>query len=78
MSEKSFQKLLNCQPDEIVLTQSTTDGINFVANGLSFDKNSNIVIRGMTHEHHANFYPWLKLEDKISIKNLPIDQRWII
>ena len=28
----------------------------------------------MTHEHHANFYPWLKLGDKISIKNLEIDK----
>ena len=68
----SISKILNCQPDEIVLTQSTTDGINFVANGLSFSNDSNMVIRGMTHEHHANFYPWLKLGDRISIKNLPI------
>jgi cysteine desulfurase/selenocysteine lyase len=27
----------------------------------------------MTHEHHANFYPWIKLKEKILIKNLPID-----
>jgi len=70
---KTIAKIISCQPDEVVLTQSTTDGINFVANGLSFDNNSNIIIRGMTHEHHANFYPWLKLKEKISIKNLPID-----
>ena len=41
---------------KLFLTQSTTDGINIVANGLSFS-NSNIIIRGMTHEHHSNFYP---------------------
>lgn len=70
----SISKILNCRPDEIVLTQSTTDGINLVANGLSFPNDSNIVIRGMTHEHHANFYPWLKLGNKTSIKNLPIDK----
>ena len=70
---KTIAKIIFCQPDEVVLTQSTTDGINFVANGLSFDDNSNIIIRGMTHEHHANFYPWIKLKEKISIKNLPID-----
>ncbi len=70
----SISKILNCQPDEIVLTQSTTDGINLVANGLSLSDNSNIVIRGMAHEHHANFYPWLKLGDRISIKSLPIDK----
>ena len=73
-TRKIIAKILSCQPDEIVLTQSTTDGINFVANGLSFDNNSNIIIRGMTHEHHSNFYPWIKLEEKISVKNLPIDK----
>ena len=70
---KILSKIISCQPDEIVLTQSTTDGINIVANGLSFDNNSNIIIRGMGHEHHANFYPWIKLNNKITIKNLPID-----
>ena len=71
---KTIAKIISCQPDEIVLTQSTTDGINIVANGLSFDENSNMIIRGMTHEHHSNFYPWLKLQEKISLKNLPIDK----
>ena len=71
---KIIAKIISCQPDEVVLTQSTTDGINFVANGLTFENNSNIIIRGMTHEHHSNFYPWLKLKEKISIKNLPIDE----
>ncbi|MFB5610113.1 MAG: aminotransferase class V-fold PLP-dependent enzyme [Nitrosarchaeum sp.] len=71
---KTIAKIISCQPDEIVLTQSTTDGINIVANGMSFDSKSNIIIRGMTHEHHANFYPWIKLKEKISIKSLSIDK----
>ena len=66
--------IVSCQPDEIVLTQSTTDGINVVANGLSFGRGSNIIIRGMDHEHHANFYPWLKLGERITIKSIPIDR----
>jgi cysteine desulfurase/selenocysteine lyase len=70
---KTIAKIISCQPDEVVLTQSTTDGINFVSNGLSFDNDSNMIIRGMTHEHHSNFYPWIKLQEKISIQNLPID-----
>jgi len=70
---KTISKIISCQPNEIILTQSTTDGINIVANGLSFNDKSNIVIRGMAHEHHANFYPWIKLKSKISVKSLPID-----
>lgn len=71
---KIISKIVNCQPDEIILTQSTTDGINIVANGLSYNKNSNIIIRGMSHEHHANFYPWLKLKNKVEIKNLTVNE----
>jgi len=70
---KIIAKIICCTPEEIILTQSTTDGINIVANGLSYDDTSNIIIRGMTHEHHSNFYPWIKLKNKISIRNLPID-----
>ena len=73
-TRKIIAKIISCQPDEIVLTQSTTDGINIVSNGLSFVDNSNIIIRGMAHEHHSNFYPWIKLKEKVSIKNLPIDK----
>jgi cysteine desulfurase/selenocysteine lyase len=73
-TRKIIAKIVNCQPDEIILTQSTTDGVNIVANGLSFDSNSNIIIRGMSHEHHANFYPWLRLKNKVEIKNLSVDE----
>ncbi|QUC64641.1 aminotransferase class V-fold PLP-dependent enzyme [Nitrosopumilus sp. K4] len=71
---KIISKIINSQPDEVVLTQSTTDGINIVANGLSFNENSNLIIRGLSNEHHANLYPWLRLENKTEIRNLSIDK----
>jgi cysteine desulfurase/selenocysteine lyase len=73
-TRKIIAKIVNCQPDEIILTQSTTDGVNIVANGISFDSNSNIIIRGMAHEHHANFYPWLHLQNQLKLKNLSVDE----
>ena len=73
-TRKIISKVINSQPDEIILTQSTTDGINFVANGLSLNQQDNIIIRGMSHEHHANFYPWFRLKNKVEIKNLSIDE----
>lgn len=54
--------MIHCQPDEIVLTQSTTDGVNIVANGLDIKPHHNIVIRDVKHEHHANSFPWLGLQ----------------
>jgi len=73
-TRKIIAELVKCQPEEIILTQSTTDGVNAVANGLSFDSDSNVIIRGMAHEHHANYYPWLRLSNKLQIKNLKVDQ----
>jgi cysteine desulfurase/selenocysteine lyase len=71
---KEISGLINCSPEEVVLTQSVTDGINFVANGLKFNSNSNIVIRGSTHEHPANHYPWVRVGQKIELRNLPINE----
>jgi cysteine desulfurase/selenocysteine lyase len=71
---KSIANLIHCKPEEIVFTQSTTDGINIVANGLSINSYSNVIIRGMEHEHHANYYPWLNLSQKLSLRSLKIDQ----
>jgi len=71
---KTIANLIRCKPEEIIFTQSTTDGVNMISNGLSLDSNSNIIIRGMHHEHHANFYPWLLLSRKISLRSLKIDQ----
>ena len=73
-TRKSISQLIKCQPKEIVITQSVTDGVNFVSNGMMFDDNSNIIIRGKEHEHHANYFPWLKLGERIDVRNLKIDE----
>jgi len=73
-TRKVISEFIKCRPEEVILTQSTTDGINAVAGGLSFSSDSNIVIRGMGHEHHANYYPWLRLANKVKINNLEIDK----
>ena len=70
----AVSKLVRCQSEEIVITQRVTDGVNIVANGMNFPENSNMIIRGAEHEHHANYFPWLRLGKKLDIKNLPIDE----
>ena len=67
-------RLIGCHSDEIVVTQSVTDGVNIVSNGMKFDESSNIIIRGKEHEHHANYFPWLKLGRRIKIRNLLINE----
>lgn len=73
-TRKIISRLINCEPEEIVFTQSTTDGINLVASGLQISPESNIIIRDSTHEHHSNYYPWLRLGKKHQIKHLTIDK----
>jgi cysteine desulfurase/selenocysteine lyase len=71
---KAISRLLKCKPEEVILTQSTTEGINAVAGGMSLPKNSNIVIRGTTQEHHSNYYPWLRLGKKAELRSLSTDK----
>ena len=71
---KAISYLIKCKPEEVILTQSTTDGVNMVANGLNLKSSSNIIIRGSNHEHPANHYPWVRLSRKIDVRNLQVDE----
>jgi cysteine desulfurase/selenocysteine lyase len=51
--------LINCDKEEVVLTESTTQGLNIVANGVSWNKGDSLIARGGKHEHYANYLPWL-------------------
>ncbi|HIA97932.1 MAG TPA: aminotransferase class V-fold PLP-dependent enzyme, partial [Marine Group III euryarchaeote] len=44
-------KLLNCSANEVVLTQSTTEGLNYIANGIQWRKGDTVIIRDGNHEH---------------------------
>ncbi len=51
--------LINAKPDEIALTKNTSEGISFVANGLSWQNGDNIVTSNV--EFEANVYAWQAL-----------------
>ena len=50
---------LNAHPDEIVLGENATIGINIVANGVNWQSGDNIILS--THEHPGNRIPWYNL-----------------
>jgi cysteine desulfurase/selenocysteine lyase len=68
--------MINCDPNEIVFTQSTTEGLNYVCNGLDWKKTDSIIVRGGPHEHYANYLPWLQLSKRkgVKINELEIDE----
>ena len=67
--------LIKCEPEEIIFTQSTTEGINYVRNGIQWKKGDSMVVRGGTHEHYANYLPWVQLskEKGVDLIDLPIN-----
>ena len=68
--------LMNCERDEVVLVQSTTEGLNMVANGIGWQKGDAIVARGGRHEHYANYLPWVSLSQRkgVQLRELAVDE----
>jgi cysteine desulfurase/selenocysteine lyase len=64
----NLSRLINCEPEEIIFTQSTTEGINYVASGIEWKKSDTIIVRGGLHEHYANYFPWLNISKKFGVK----------
>lgn len=73
LARKAISHLIKCKPDEVIFTQSTTDGVNMIASGLKLKQTSNIIIRGSNHEHPANHYPWVRLAGKIKVNSLKVN-----
>jgi len=73
LARKAVSHLIKCKPEEVIFTQSTTDGVNMVANGLKLKQASNIIIRDSNHEHPANHYPWVRLAEKVKVNSLKIN-----
>ena len=65
-------KFINASPEEVVITRNTTEGLNFVANGLDLEEGDEVLLSSM--EHPGGTHPW-KLKEKrfgIKIKEVPI------
>lgn len=54
-------RLIHASPEEIVLTPSTSTGINLLAGSLDWKKKDNIVLNDL--EYPANVYPWIYQAD---------------
>lgn len=65
-------QFINASPDEVVITRNTTEGMNFVANGLDMKEGDEVLLSTM--EHPGGTHPW-RLKEKrygITIKMVPI------
>lgn len=54
--------LIHAEPDEVTFAKNTSEGISFVANGLSWQHGDNVVTSNV--EFPANMYPWQALRER--------------
>lgn len=55
-------RLLGAHADEVTFVKNTSEGINYVANGIQWVTGDNVVSTSM--EFPANVYPWMNLEHR--------------
>lgn len=66
----SVAKMLNVPPEDVALSRNTTEGINWVANGIDWKPGDKIV--SVLGEYPANVYPWMRLNDRgVVFKMIP-------
>lgn len=59
---RALSQMLNAPEADLALTRNTTDGVNWVANGLAWNPGDRVV--SINGEYPTNYYPWLRLQNK--------------
>jgi len=75
-TRKKVAQYINAESEEVIFCKGTTEGINLLASTLSNKLKAGDEILLTSLEHHANYLPWLVLEEKldITVKILPLHE----
>lgn len=63
-------QLLHCTAEEIALVGPTSLALSFIAGGLKFRRNDNIIV--YHDDYPSNVYPWLALAEKVQVRFLNV------
>jgi selenocysteine lyase/cysteine desulfurase len=63
-------EFIHASPDEVVITRNTTEGMNFVANGLDMEEGDEVLLSSM--EHPGGIHPWRLKEKRYGIKIIEV------
>lgn len=67
---QAVAQLINAHADEVTFVKNTSEGINYVANGIPWVTGDNVV--SSTMEFAANVYPWMNLGQRgVKLKRVP-------
>lgn len=70
---RSIAQLMNAETGEIAFTKNTSEGLSFLANGLSWHPGDEVV--SIEGEFPANFYPWKALEKQgVVLRLVPAEE----
>lgn len=71
-------KFIGAEASEIAFVKNGTEGINYIANGLTWTEGDEIILADL--EFHSNYTPWLKLADKkkVSLKIIKTNKSGMI
>lgn len=70
---QAIARLINAHADEVTFVKNTSEGINYVANGIQWVTGDNVVSPSL--EFAANVYPWMNLEQRgVRLKRVPDDE----
>jgi cysteine desulfurase/selenocysteine lyase len=75
-SREILGRFLSVPTDHLIFTKNTTDSINIVAHGIRWDEGDEVITT--TLEHHANFLPWMALEDRgVTMRAIPHEKGFV-
>ena len=59
-------RTLSAHPDEVMINENTTVGINIVANGIDWQPGDNVILSD--HEHPGNRIPWYNIATRYGVE----------
>ncbi len=63
---RKVAEFINADPEEVAITRNTTEGMNFVANGMDLQEGDEVILSTM--EHPGGTHPWNLKEKRYGIK----------
>ena len=72
LTRRAAATLINASPAEIAFTKNTSEGLAFVANGLTWNPGDQIISTAV--EYPANVYPWMDLAQRFGVKHIMLPE----
>lgn len=73
IARKLAAEFIHAQPDEIAFVKNTSEGIAFVANGLTWQAGDEVISTNV--EYPSNVYPWIDLSLRFGVKHVIVKER---